>query len=292
MTITFQNRLLNSLISIFFLSFSIFFRKKALLFFTNNFSLVLWFMVTINLTLFFNLLLFQKNSFRKISTTCLPQLHLIFCSGCCLLTFYTLATFGLNLVSSINYSFVSRSTLIFSIILAYFFLNEKMNMGKFLLLISFCLGIYIFSTEGRRIILKSGDLLILIATFSFSSYAIFQKKLCRDLPPNITSWVATLISVIVIIIVNIILKIRFLPQHPEGLIYILFAGMAEAMAVLFLNRTIYFSSVSYYSMMSMLTPLLNVFLGIFFLNESLSTMQIVGGLILIFSGIMVQKIKT
>ncbi|MFZ2330722.1 MAG: DMT family transporter [Atribacterota bacterium] len=289
--IQFQNRLLNSLVSIFFLSLSIFFRKKSLMIFTNRLNLILWFMIIINIILFLNLVFFQKESFRKIRAISFPELRLIFLAGTLLLSFYTLATFGLDLVTSINYSFISRITLIFSAILAYFFLNEEMNGGKISLIFLFMIGIYIISTEGKRIVLQFGDLLILIGTFCFSSFAIIQKKLCKNLIPGIISWAVTLSGVLVIILVSLVIRVGLLPENPYGFLYILFAGGAEALAVLFMNRTVYISNVTYYTMMSMLTPVLNAFLGVIFLSESLSIIQIVGGAILIISGVMVQRLK-
>ena len=286
-----QSRLLNSLISIFFLSLSIFFRKKSLLFFSDRINLILWFMVIVNLTLFINLIVFQRDCFKRIRGICVPESQLIFLAGSLLLTFYTLATYGLDLVTSINYSFVSRSTLIFSILLAYFFLGEKIDRAKAFLILLFCIGIYIFSTEGKRIVIQYGDLLILIATFSFSSFAIVQKKLCKNLPPNVISWTVTFVGSIVIILISLVLKIELLPKQPDAIIYIFFAGAAEAFALLFMNKTTYIANVTYYSMMSMLTPILNVFLGVVFLNEPLSAIQIVGGAILIISGILVQRLK-
>ena len=286
-----QSRLLNSLISIFFLSLSIFFRKKSLMVFSDRLNLILWFMIIINLTLFFNLILFQKDCLKRIKKISFTELRLSFFAGAFLLAFYTLATFGLDLVTSINYSFISRSTLIFSIILAYFFLNEEMGREKLLLILLFCSGIYIISTEGKRIVLQFGDLLILIGTFCFSSFAVLQKKLCKNLPPNIISWAVTLCGALIIIFISLTLKAELFPQHKNAFLYISSAGGAEALAVLFMNRTVHISNVSYYSMMSMLTPVLNVFLGVIFLSEPLSIIQITGGAILIISGILVQRLK-
>ncbi len=286
-----QNRLLNSFVSIFFLSFSIFFRKKSLFIFTNRLALILWFMIIINLVLFFNLIFFQKDCFKRIKKISFSELRLTFFAGAFLLAFYTLATFGLDLVTSINFSFISRSTLIFSIILAYFFLNEEVNREKLLLILLFCSGIYIISTEGRRIVLQFGDLLILIGTLCFSSFAVLQKKLCKNLPPNIISWAVTLCGTLIITLISLTLKAELLPQHKNAFIFISFAGGAEALAVLFMNRAIYISNVGYYSMMSMLVPILNILLGVFFLSEPLSIIQIIGGVILIISGILVQRLQ-
>lgn len=284
-------RTLNALFSIFFLSLSIFFRKMVLLIIPDRFFLILCFMFFINLTLSLNLILFRQNWLEEIKKISFPDLKLAFFAGIFLLLFYALATLGMDFTTSINYSFISRSTLIFSIILAYFFLGEMLNWGKISLMLTFFMGIYILATEGKGIVLQYGDILILLGTFFFSSFAILQKKLCSSLPPDIICWATALSGTIAAIAASLLLKINIFSQHYGGFYYIILAGAAEALAVLFVNKTIYTASVTYYTMMSMLTPLFNIFWGIIFLKEPLTTLQIAGGTILIISGVLVQRLR-
>ena len=284
-------RLVTVILSISFLSLSIFFRKKALLLITDRFFIILCFMFFAHLVLFLNLIIFQKNWLKKVKKICLSDWQLILLGGTFLLLFYALATMGMDFTTSINYSFLSRSTLIFTILLAYFFLGEKLNWGKIILIVTFFMGIYILATEGKGIVLQYGDILILIGTFFFSSFAILQKKLCKNLPPDIISWAMTLSGTLVAILASLILKINILSQPMFALQFIVLAGAVESLAILFMNKTTYITSVTYYSMMSMLTPLLNIFLGIVFLKEPLTTLQIAGGTILIISGILVQRLR-
>lgn len=286
-----HKRLINSLLSVFYLSLSIFFRKKALLIVNNRFSLILYFMIIINLTLSFNLILFQKEWVKKIKKISYPEWRLIFCAGFFLLAFYILATFGLDFTTSINYSFISRSTLIFTIILAYYFLEEKISWEKLFLILSFFVGIYIITTGGNKIFFQMGDLLILIGMLFFSSFAIIQKKLSRNLLPDLLSWTTASSCAILAVMISLLLKVNLFSSKDKGFIFILLAGFSEALAILFMNKTISITNVTYYSMMSMLTPIMNGFLGIIFLNEYLNPIQFLGGFILIISGILVQRLR-
>jgi len=49
--------------------------------------------------------------------------------------------------------------------------------------------------------------------------------------------------------------------------------------------------MTYYVMMIMFTPLINLILGILFLNEMINFIQLIGGIIIIISGIMVQRLR-
>ena len=49
--------------------------------------------------------------------------------------------------------------------------------------------------------------------------------------------------------------------------------------------------MTYYAMMTMFVPVINLILGILFLHENIYFIQLIGGIILIISGIMVQRLR-
>jgi drug/metabolite transporter (DMT)-like permease len=49
--------------------------------------------------------------------------------------------------------------------------------------------------------------------------------------------------------------------------------------------------MTYYVMMTMFVPVINLILGILFLHETIYLIQLVGGTVLIISGIMVQRLR-
>lgn len=288
--VTIPERLIYSLTATFSLSLAIFFKKKALLTGILPFELLLHFMVISAIILTLNLFLFQKKYAKKIKKTTQSQWCFIFFSGTFLLTAYIFATFGLRFTSSINYSFINRSNLIFTTILAYFFLKEKMDREKLLLIFSFFIGIYLVITGGKVIIPQIGDLLILIGALFFAAFSVIQKKISIHLPPEIISWGVTSSGAILAILTGFLLKVNFFPTY--GFIFIFLAGVTEALVILFMNKTIRVANVTYYAMMNMLIPIINGILGIIFLDELLNYIQISGGFILMISGILVQRLKS
>jgi len=58
-----------------------------------------------------------------------------------------------------------------------------------------------------------------------------------------------------------------------------------------MNKTIRITSMTYYVMMTMFVPVINLILGILFLYETINFIQLVGGIVLIISGIMVQRLR-
>jgi drug/metabolite transporter (DMT)-like permease len=49
--------------------------------------------------------------------------------------------------------------------------------------------------------------------------------------------------------------------------------------------------MTYYVMMTMFVPVINLILGILLLHETINFIQLIGGIVLIISGIMVQRLK-
>lgn len=289
MTDIIPKRLIYSLAAVFSLALAIFFKKKALLVTIPPFELLLQFMVISAMVLTFNLFLIQKIDIIKIKKLTNSQRQLIMLAGTFLLAAYLFTTFGLEFTTSINYSFLSRSTLIFTTILAFFFLKEKMYPQKLLLIFGFFVGIYFITTKGKIIIPQIGDLLILIGSFFFASFSVTQKKISFHLAPEIISWGVTTIGAILAILLGIILNVNLLPG--DGFIFVFLTGLTEAFIILFMNKTIQVTNVTYYAMMTMLIPIINGILGFIFLNELLTAIQILGGCILIICGILVQKLK-
>jgi len=290
MAVSIPKRLIYSLSAALSLSLAIFFKKKALLVEIPPFELLLQFMVISAIILTFNLFLIQKTNIKKIKKISRYQWQFIAIAGAFLLTAYLLTTFGLEFTTSINYSFLSRSNLIFITILAFFFLKEKMYWQKTLLIFGFFVGIYFITTKGQIIIPRIGDLLILLGAFFFASFSVIQKKISSNLPPEIISWGVTTVGAILAILIGIIINVNLLPG--KGFIFVFLTGLTEALIILFMNKTIRVANVTYFAMMTMLIPIINGILGFIFLNELLTSIQIFGGSILIICGILVQKLKS
>ncbi|OFW55234.1 MAG: hypothetical protein A2163_04690 [Actinobacteria bacterium RBG_13_35_12] len=271
------------------LSFSIFFRKMALIKEVPPITLLIQFILIASIILNINLLLFQRKYIKKIKNIKFKEWKNTFFAGVFLFSAYFISTYGLRFTTSINYSFINKSNLIFIPLLAFFFLHEKITKEKIFLAFIFFIGIYLVITGGQFIIPHFGDLLVIIATFFFSSFTIINKNLVKILEPEIISWGVLSCVSIMALISSFILKINIFSS--AGMLFVFLSGLVEAVIILFINKTIQITNMTYYVMMIMFTPLINLFLGILFLNEMINFIQLIGGIILIISGIMVQRLR-
>ena len=223
------------------LSFSIFFKKIALTKGVPPMTLSIQFLLIASIILNINLLLFQRKNIRKIKNIKRWEWKYAFFAGFFLISAYLASTYGLRFTTSINYSFIIKSNLIFVPILAFFFFQEKISKEKIFLAFTFFTGIYLVTTRGQFILPHFGEK------------------------------------------VNVFSSI--------GLLFVFLSGLTEALIILFMNKTIRITSMTYYVMMTMFVPVINLILGILFLYETINFIQLVGGIVLIISGIMVQRLR-
>ena len=271
------------------ISFSIFFRKIALIKDVSPITLLIQFILIASIMLSLNLLLFQRKYLKKIRNIKGKEWKNIFFSGVFLFSGYLVSNYGLRFTTSINYSFLNKSNLIFIPLLAFLFLHEKITKEKIFLAFTFFIGIYLVTTSGRFIIPHFGDLLVMAATFFFSCFTIINKNLVKILEPEITSWGVLSCAATLALIFGFILKINIFSS--AGILFVFLSGLVEGLIILFINKTIRITNMTYYVMMIMFTPLINLILGILFLHETIYFIQLVGGIVLIISGIMVQRLR-
>ena len=271
------------------LSFSIFFKKVALTKGVPPMTLLIQFILIASIILNINLLLFQKKNIKKIRNIKRWEWKNAFFAGFFLISAYLASTYGLRFTTSINYSFIIKSNLFFVPILAFFFFQEKITKEKIFLAFTFFTGIYLVTTKGQFILPHFGDLLIIVAAFFFSTFSIVNKKMAKMLEPEIISWGVTSCAAIFALILIFILQVNVFSSI--GLMFVFLSGLAEALIILFMNKIIRITSMTYYVMMTMFVPVINLILGILFLHETIYFIQLIGGSVLVISGIMVQRLR-
>jgi len=217
------------------LSFAIFFKKIALTNGVPPMTLLIQFLLIASIILNINLLLFQRKNIRKIKNIKRWEWKNAFFAGFFLISAYLASTYGLRFTTSINYSFIIKSNLIFVPILAFFFFQEKITKEKIFLALTFFTGIYLVTTSGQFILPHFGDLLIIVAAFFFSSFSIINKKLAKMLEPEIISWGVTSCAAIFALILIFILKVNVFSS--TGILFVFLSGLTEALIILFMNKT-------------------------------------------------------
>lgn len=226
---------------------------------------------------------------KAISGINFYTLKMLFFSGVGITMGNLVGNIALNYTSSINFGFLVKTTIIFTILFAYLFLGERLSREKLVLMVTLLFGVYLVSTGGERIMPRFGDLLVLLAASGLSASAIFLKKVLKEMDSEVAIAIR---SVAILLVVSV--TVPFIDQDFLSFkfpLHIFLIGATSALTGVFISRTLALASASYMTMMSMLTPVIVTVLGTFWLNETMNILQISGGIIIIGSGVLVYKFR-
>ena len=123
----------------------------------------------------------------------------------------------------------------------------------------------------------------------FSSGLIITKSIIKEVNSDVIAFIRQGFALLLLLLLIPILKIN--PLEIVALKYVIIVGLIGPLITVFLNRTITISTASYATMMSMSVPVIVTILSLFFLKEPMNIYQIIGGALILVSGILTQKLK-
>lgn len=203
---------------------------------------------------------------------------------------------GFSLTSAINAGFLVQFSTVTTILLAGLLLKERLTRSKMLTITIIMIGAFLLLTKGKFDQPNIGDLLIVLACFSWSLGNVLTRKILKKHPvdSDVISFLRPVAGLPVLL--GFILFTPLYSASVKGIFqtnyfdfsllsYAFFNALFCVLLWIFLNRTLKIASASYMSMMASLTPVLVAFLAIIFLNESLEFIQWVGVSLIAISGI-------
>lgn len=272
-----------TIIRVWIIGFSYMFLKKALLY-SNPVNIL-----TIRFTLAFILIMAVKSIWIREKKLTLADYKKLIPLG----IFYPLGFFGLQ-VLGMQYCTSSEAGIIFSIIpvftilIAHFFIKEKVNLMQkfmiFLSVMSICIMTYLSADNAVNFNAK-GTVFILGAVISSSFYIVLTRKYAREYDFRDLTFFTTamgfcvffLLSILTGNLHNLFSDYGNMILHPEFMMIMLFLGIPATYITAYLNS---FSLVrldaNIVAVINNLTPLVSTCVGIIFLKEHLYTFQIVG----------------
>jgi drug/metabolite transporter (DMT)-like permease len=197
--------------------------------------------------------------------------------------------FALKYSPATNYSFLIRTTTLFTIVFAYIFLGEKITSKKIIIAILILTGAYLLTTGGQLISLSKGD----IFTLADAALIAFGNNLLGKMATNLMSTKLSSSASFLFGIIPIFLIALFngSVSIPTNILLIILLALLRIT-----GRTLRFNaykhaSASYVTMVYSFTPVLVSILSMAFLGESLTLIQMLGGLLIIIASISVEKLK-
>ncbi|HUD18987.1 MAG TPA: DMT family transporter [Patescibacteria group bacterium] len=197
--------------------------------------------------------------------------------------------YALTYSPAVNYSFLIRTVILFTILEAYIFLKEPLTKKKIILAVVILVGSYFLTTKGRVLSLSTGDILTITEALLISlGNNVLGRIAAKIVHSDVAASVSTLLGFIPLLIVT-------WWQHalviPSGIPLIIALTICQILITTFRYRALKESSASFVTMIFSLTPVIVSVLAFSFLGESLTLIQIFGGLLIIAAGIGVEKLK-
>lgn len=197
--------------------------------------------------------------------------------------------FALKYSPAVNFSLLIRSVIPFTIVFAYLFLGEKITFKKIIIAVLILAGAFLLTTNGKSISFSMGDLFTLIeAALLALGNNILGKIAVKKLSVDLSSSASFLIGVIPIVSIAGFNKAIAIPKSP--ILLVLLAAMS-ILLILFRFRAYQNASASYVTMVFSFTPVMVSFMAIPLLKESMTPIQIIGGVFIILGSIAVEKLK-
>lgn len=190
---------------------------------------------------------------------------------------------------AVNFSFLIRSVILFTIIFAAIFLKERVTKKKVILASLILSGAYLLTTRGGGIVLARGDTYILLeaALIAFGNNVI-GKKLAGRMHADLAATGQFLIGVLPLaLITTTSTRISF----PHMLPLIILGVVTSILFYQFLFRAYQSASATYVTMILSFNPVMVALISIPFLGETLTPIQLVGGGLIVLAGILVEKLK-
>ncbi len=197
--------------------------------------------------------------------------------------------YALKYSQAINYSFLIRSVMIFTVGFAAIFLKEKITFKKIILVVLILTGAYLVATGGKVISLSIGDGLTLFnaALIAFGN-TILGKIAAKTMSPGLSASGSFLFGLLPVVAVTFMTKSFAIPHTLWLLLLLSFFGILSA-TVRF--KAYKYCTASFLSMIYSTTPVFVALMAFILLGETITIIQLIGGLLVISGGIYAERTK-
>lgn len=231
----------------------------------------------------------KKTSFNKVSWKYLISIGIIGGS----FAFWMFFT-GLKLTTAGRAAFLHKTLPIYATILAIIFLKEKITKKQLIAMTIMLAGLLIMESSKLSPEIRIGDMLVLGATVLWALENTISKKAMLNKESN---WVVTFSrmffgSIILFAIIFISGKTNLLlTLTSQQIIYIVLSGTFLFLYVFTWYWGLKYINLSKASTILLLSPVISLTLGFFWLNEQILTFQLIGSLLILVGGFFIIRSK-
>lgn len=198
--------------------------------------------------------------------------------------------FALANSPAVNYSFLIRTTILFTILFAWLFLGEKLTRKKLIIAGCILVGSYFLTTNGKTLVFTKGDIFTLseAALIAFANN-ILGKMATNRLSPWVSAAAGQLLGFLGILAITMAVRPSLtLTVSPVWLVAIAISGVVLTLCRF---QAYAHAQISFVTMVFSFTPVFVTLMAVPLLKEALTPAQMIGGALIIAGGIAVEKLK-
>lgn len=197
--------------------------------------------------------------------------------------------FALTYSPAVNFAFLIRTVTVFTIVFAYLFLRERITKEKLLLVLLLLIGSFFLTTGGKALHFTRGDIFtILEAILIAFGTNVLGKLATNRIPANTVSSGRFIISVAPLVLLALANTVIAVPQHMGLVLIITFLDFLLAILIF---QGFKHSTATFMTMIMSFTPVFVSFIAYPVLGESLTSVQLFGGGLIVLAGILVEKFR-
>lgn len=231
---------------------------------------------------------------RAVRSRAFPLLAIGSCSG----IFGPLLWFtGLQGTTAVNAALFGKADTIFLILLGHALLRERVTAGHMLSGLTIGTGIVSISLRGFQdgIALQPGDLLILLATFSYAAGNIIFRKYLQHIDPHVALFVRSSTAILTFFLLSPFIEHPFIAEAVRFPAALLPALIGFGFLSRFLNSFSFYVaidrlSVTTVSLVSTLETIGSALFAALYLRESLHWYHLFGGTLIVLGTILIEYI--
>lgn len=202
--------------------------------------------------------------------------------------------YGVSL-STVSNSFLLQTEFIYSILLSYVLLRERITGEQILLTVLSFLGIVLILTGGVVTTINIGDVLFLVAPLFYQLAHVVAKGVLRKVDPLVVVMYRLLIAGLALVLVSIALGQNPLPEisgNSQGMLVAFYASLSFSLG----NSLWYFGvkhiNLSKATSIMIAYPLVSAILAVIMIGETLSPVKIIGASLVFASTYMLSRVRS
>ena len=232
----------------------------------------------------------NKTSFNKVSWKWLLTIGIVGGS----FAFWLFFT-GLKVTTAGRAAFIHKTLPIYACILAFIFLKEKIGKKLLIALGIMLIGLVLMEFSNISSAMRTGDMLILVATILWAVESTIAKKAMLNKESN---WVVVFSrmffgAIILFALMFILGRYNLITSlTSQQLVYILVSGGLLFLYVLTYYLGLKHINLSKASTILLLSPVISLVLGMIWLNEKVLMLQLIGSLLILIGAFVVARVKS